>query len=91
LVDCGSIGYASHFPFDFSDHTEFGSHISWSCLAEGLLRHFDPALPGILGEPDLDNLRQYNSAFERFGLRTPALQCGSYELPVRELKNYFNR
>lgn len=89
LVDCSSIGYVSRFPFDFSDHDESGSHTSWSCLTEGLVRHLHPHLPNILGEPVLEHIMQYSRSFDELGLKTPALQCGKHTLPIQKLKNKF--
>jgi len=91
LVDCGSIGYVSHFPFDFSDHDASGSNISWSCLAEGLLHYLDPTLPDTLGEPTLEHLIKYSASFDLFGFKTPNLQCGENELPVEDLMENFRK
>ena len=83
LVDCSSIGYRSHFPFDFADHVgPAGSSVAWSRLAEGLLLALDPVLGPTSGNPDLAQIRSYARAFERFGLRVAPLQCGSHPLPV---------
>lgn len=90
LVDCRSLGYRSHFPFDFADHGAEGSTTSWSCLAEGLLRGIDPALPETVGEPTLDTLARYRAAFEKWGLSVPRLQCGSHELPIAAIRKGFH-
>jgi len=81
LVDADSIGYRSFFPFDFADAGPAGSAISWSCLAEGLLRRLRPALPANVGETDLASLLAYDEAFDDVGFRIPKLQCGSHILP----------
>ncbi|WP_199154979.1 hypothetical protein [Chromobacterium sp. ASV23] len=83
LVDAGSIGFVSHFPFDFSDDQGAGSSISWSCLAEGLLRGVDPSLPNNIGELEVENLLAYEAAFLRHGFAIPQLQCGLHILPAR--------
>ncbi|TDR81550.1 hypothetical protein [Paludibacterium purpuratum] len=83
LVDAGSIGFVSHFPFDFSDDQGFGSAISWSCLAEGLLRGIDSSLPNNIGELEVANLLAYESAFLRHGFTIPQLQCGLHAIPER--------
>lgn len=91
LVDCASIGYRSHFPFDFADHDQSGSRISWSCLAEGLLRALEPDLPSTIGAPTVETLREYDRAFEAHGFGVPALQCGPHELPIERLREAFFR
>jgi predicted amino acid dehydrogenase len=91
LVDCAGIGFRSHFPFDFADHGPLGSHTSWSCLAEGLLRGLERDLPPTLGEPNFATLLEYDAAFLRRGFKTPPLQCGAHELPVDELQERFAR
>lgn len=87
LVDCSSIGYRSRFPFDFADYDpEFGSHVSWSCLAEGLLHALDTSLPLTLGEPTFDILARHNEAFDARGFTAPILQCGAHPLPMHILR-----
>jgi predicted amino acid dehydrogenase len=84
LVDCSSIGFQSHFPFDFADHGPSGSTVSWSCLSEGLMLALEPALGATTGEPTLDQVQSYAAAFRRHGLDVAPLQCGSHLLPVDE-------
>lgn len=87
LVDCGSIGYRSHFPFDFADASPAGSRIAWSCLAEGLLLALDPDLSPTVGEPQLPQIHAYQRAYDRLGFRAPPLQCGPHELPMQALRD----
>jgi len=56
LVDVSEIEYRSFFPFDFADDIGQGSSISWSCLAEGLLRTSNPHLESNVGEADAAQL-----------------------------------
>jgi hypothetical protein len=90
LVEASGIGYRSHFPFDFADHGADGSFISWSCLAEGMLRALQPDLPATLGEPSRELLLRYSHAFDAHALRTPLLQCGERVLPVAMLRGQFH-
>ncbi|WP_157660251.1 hypothetical protein [Burkholderia ubonensis] len=86
LVDVSKIEYRSFFPFDFADDIGEGSSISWSCLAEGLLRGSQPHLPGNVGEADASQLLAYEQAFDEMDFRIPTLQCGKNVLPVERFK-----
>jgi predicted amino acid dehydrogenase len=87
LIDVGSIGYRSHFPFDFADQGSDGSRTAWCCLTEGLLQALDPGLPATLGEPTAATLGAYLAAFERNRLQPAILQCGENALPVQALRH----
>ena len=89
LIDCSSIGYNSHFPFDFANHDENGTNIAWCCMAEGLLYHLDGNLPTTAGMPSLEQILLYDQAFDKFGLGCPPLQCSRHVLPIEELKANF--
>jgi predicted amino acid dehydrogenase len=90
LVDAGSIGYCSAFPFPIAELDGSGdSPIAWCCLAEGLLLALDRRLPPTVGEPTLDGLERHVAAFARFGFRTGRLQCGRHFLPVDRLRAVF--
>lgn len=82
LVDCRSLNFRSHFPFDFADHGEHGSTVAWSCMTEGLLRAWQPSLPATIGEPDDAVMDAYADAFESAGLRVAELQCGAELIDV---------
>lgn len=86
LIDVGSIGYRSHFPFDFADQAIDGSRTAWCCLTEGLLQALEPDLPATLGEPTAETLDAYLQAFDRHGLQSAMLQCGENALPVQALR-----
>ena len=91
LIDVGSLGYRSHFPFDFADQGAGGSRTAWCCLTEGLLQALNPALPATLGEPTEETLAAYLAAFEHQGLQSAILQCGENPLPVQALRQSFVR
>lgn len=86
LIDVGSLGYRSHFPFDFADQAAEGSRTAWCCLTEGLLQALEPQLPATLGEPTAATLEAYLGAFEQHGLQSAMLQCAENALPVQELR-----
>lgn len=86
LVDSSALGYRSCFPFDFADDVGQGSTISWSCLAEGMLRVRYPGLPGNIGEAEPAQLLAYERAFDEAGLAIPPLQCGRERLDVAQFR-----
>ncbi|MFE8072296.1 hypothetical protein QQM79_14665 [Marinobacteraceae bacterium S3BR75-40.1] len=87
LIDVDTLGYRSHFPFDFADHDRMGgSRTAWCCLTEGLLRALHPHLPPTRGEPTEDTLHVYSEAFRECGLKPAELQCGPHPLPVDALR-----
>ena len=88
LVDASALGYRSRFPFDFADDVGQGSTVSWSCLAEGILRVRYPGLPGNIGEAEPAQLLAYERAFDEAGLAIPPLQCGRERLNVAQFRAY---
>ncbi|RAS15784.1 putative amino acid dehydrogenase [Paraburkholderia bryophila] len=86
LVDVSEIEYRSFFPFDFADDVGEGSSISWSCLAEGLLRASAPYLASNVGEADAPQLLAYEQAFDDMKFDIPPLQCGKNLLPVARFR-----
>lgn len=88
LVDASALGYRSRFPFDFADDVGQGSTVSWSCLAEGILRVRYPGLPGNIGEAEPAQLLAYDRAFDEAGLAIPPLQCGRERLNVAQFRAY---
>ncbi|WP_143059911.1 hypothetical protein [Burkholderia contaminans] len=88
LVDVGEIAYRSFFPFDFADDHGQGSVISWSCLAEGLLRASLPWLASNVGEADVAQLLAYERAFDDMKFEIPALQCGKHLLDVEAFRRF---
>jgi predicted amino acid dehydrogenase len=85
LIDCRTLGYRSYFPFDFADHDEHGSVVSWSCAVEGMLRALNPDIEATLGEPTAASVEAYERAFDDLGLTVPFLQCGAHPLPIDDL------
>ncbi len=85
LIDCSSLGYVSNLPFDYAGG-EKSVGTAWSCLCEGMLCAVDPDLVPTVGEPALEHLLRFDEAFDRFGLKTPPLQCAPHLLPVTALR-----
>ncbi|MCA7950673.1 hypothetical protein LGM43_10345 [Burkholderia seminalis] len=88
LVDVREIAYRSFFPFDFSDDVGHGSAVSWSCLAEGLLRASLPQLVSNIGEADATQLLAYEQAFDNMKFGIPPLQCGKHVLDVAAFRRF---
>ncbi len=88
LVDVGEIAYRSYFPFDFADDVGHGSVVSWSCLAEGLLRASLPQLASNIGEADVAQLLAYERAFDDMKFGIPPLQCGKHVLDVAAFRRF---
>ncbi|AXF23375.1 hypothetical protein CUJ89_23405 [Burkholderia pyrrocinia] len=88
LVDVREIAYRSFFPFDFADDHGHGSVVSWSCLAEGLLRASLPQLAGNIGEADVAQLLAYERAFDDMKFGIPPLQCGKHLLDVEHFRRF---
>jgi len=88
LVDVGEIAYRSFFPFDFADDVGHGSAVSWSCLAEGLLRASLPQLVSNIGEADVAQLLAYERAFDDMKFGIPPLQCGKHVLDVAAFRRF---
>ena len=86
LVDVSALGYRAFFPFDFADDVGQGSTISWSCLAEGMLRARFPGLPCNIGEANPAQLLAYERAFDEAGFAIPPLQCGRERLSVAQFR-----
>jgi hypothetical protein len=86
LVDCRSIGFRSRFPFDFAEIDVDGSSTAWSCLTEGMLFALEPSTTPTVGEPTLDTIVPYVTAFDQNKLRIPVLQCGPNALPIDTLQ-----
>jgi hypothetical protein len=92
LVDACSIGYWGYFPFPFASFgPDGGTSVAWCCLAEGLAMAHETTLPPTIGEPTVDGLTQYLSAFRRLGLGVAPLQCGNRLLALDRLRIGFNR
>jgi predicted amino acid dehydrogenase len=91
LVDASSIGYWGYFPFPFASFgSDGGTSVAWCCLAEGLAMAHDETLSPTIGEPTVDGLTHYLSAFRRLGLGVAPLQCGKRLLPLDSLRAGFS-
>ncbi len=88
LVDAGATAYRSFFPFDFADDVGNGSVVSWSCLAEGMLRASLPQLASNIGEADVAQLLAYERAFDKVKFGIPPLQCGRHVLDVAAFRRF---
>ncbi|WP_147305035.1 hypothetical protein [Alkalilimnicola ehrlichii] len=91
LIDCSSIGYRAHFPFEFADHGPSGSRTAWCCLTEGMMLALDSTLEPTIGEPTAERVAKFNEAFDRLKFTAAALQCEGRRLPVDELRAAFPR
>ena len=90
LINAGSIGYCSTFPFFLAEiDGSRASPVTWCCLAEALLLALDPSLPPTVGEPTPVALERHSAAFARAGFGPGRLQCGRHFLPVERLRESF--